>query len=173
MKSLFLTALAAAIVFITPATPSLAADPAKPGAVVHFSKLTPFLVDEAGWEAEKARGETVDAAGFKMTSAERNYNRDDKSVRVQILDYSESAPMLEGITAGWAFSRETSEGYQKVVTIEGCKGMEQYENADKRGEVFLLVGGRFLLQMETTGLPPEELRAWVKKIDLKKLSALK
>ena len=132
MKSLFLTALAAAVVFITQPSSSLRADPAKPGTVVHFSKLTPFLVDAAGWEAEKARGETVDAAGFKMTSAERNYNRDDKSVRVQILDYSESAPMLEGITAGWAFSRESSEGYQKVVTIEGCKGMEQYRGGGDR-----------------------------------------
>lgn len=150
-----------------------AADSPEKVAVVHFSKLTPLLGDVAGWEAEKVLGQTVDAAGFKMTTVERNYRKGDSSVNIHIMDYSESAPMLQAMTAMWAFSSETTEGYQKGVTIDGVKGMEQYENVGKKGTVFLLVAGRFILQVETHGLPAPELQAWVKRVDLKKLAEVK
>lgn len=171
MRSLLFSAVAA-LAFTTAPLALYAADAPKV-AVVHFSKLTPFLGDVAGWEAEKVEGQTMDAAGFKMTIVERNYRKGDSTVNVHIMDYSESAPMLQAMTAMWVFSSETTEGYQKSVTIDGAKGMEQYENAEKKGSVFLLVAGRYILQVETQGLPAAELQAWVKKIDLKKLAEVK
>lgn len=170
---ILLSSIVAGLVF-TAALPVLqAADPAQKVAVVHFSKLTPFLGDVAGWEGEKAQGQTVDAAGFKLTTAERNYRKGEATVKMHIMDYSESAPMLQAITATWAFTSETAEGYQKAVTIDGAKGMEQFENAGSKGSVILLVAGRYLLQVETHGVPSNELSAWVKRIDLKKLAELK
>lgn len=172
MRSFLLSV--AAILTLTAAPVALrAADPAQKVAVVHFSKLTPFLGDVAGWEAEKVEGQTVDAGGLKLTTAEREYRKGSNTVRVQLMDYSESAPMLQAITAMWAFSSETTEGYQKGVSIEGAKGMETYENAPKKGSLMLLVGGRYLLQIETQGLPAAEMQAWLKRIDLKKLADVK
>jgi hypothetical protein len=43
--------------------------------------------------------------------------------------------------------------------------MEEYQNAENKGSVILLV--------ETTGLPAAELQAWAKKFDLKKLAEVK
>ena len=149
------------------------AEPAAKTAVVHFSKLTPFLVDVAGWTAEKAAGQTLDAAGFKMTNVERTYAKGEQSVQVRILDYSESGPLLQGLTAAWAFSSETTEGYQKGVTVDGMKGMEQFTNDGKSGHLFLLVAGRYMVEVETTGLPAADMQVWVKKFDLKKLAELK
>lgn len=172
MRTLILSAVAVLSFGFTPLDVQAADNPPKV-VVVHFSKLTPFLGDVAGWEAEKVQGQTVDAAGFKMTTVERTYRKGDHSVNMHIMDYSESAPMLQAITAVWAFSSETTEGYQKGVTIDGAKGMEQFENEGKKGTMFLLVGGRYVVQVETHGLPPAELQAWVKKIDLKKLADVK
>ncbi len=142
-------------------------------AVVHFAKLTPLLGDVAGWEAEKAQGQTVDASGFKMTTAERTYRKGDASVNVHIMDYSESGQMLQAMTAAWGFSVETSDGYSKGVSVDGAKGFEQYENEPKRGTLFLLVAGRYILQIEAQGLPAAELQAWAKRVDIKKLAEVK
>lgn len=103
----------------------------------------------------------------------RSYRKGGSSVNMHIMDSSESAPMLQAKTAMWAFSNETTEGYQKGVTMDGAKGIEQYENAGKKGSVFLLVAGRYILQVETHGLPASELQVWVKRIDIRKLAEVK
>ena len=61
---------------------------------MHFSKLPPLLGDVAGWDAEKVEGQTVDAAGLKMTTVERDYRKGGNSVHVQLVDYSEPEGML-------------------------------------------------------------------------------
>ena len=172
MRTLFLSAIAVVAFTVTPPVLHGAEDAPKV-AVVHFSKLTPFLSDVAGWEAGKAEGQTIDTGGFKMSNVERRYRMGDASVHVTIMDYSESAPMLNAMTAMWSFSSETTEGYQKGVALDGMKGMEDYKNAEKQGHLFLLVAGRYIVQLETRGLPAGELQAWAKKLDLKRLAELK
>ncbi len=172
MRTILFSAVAVLALLTAAPVVTHAADAPK-AAVVHFSKLTPFLGDVAGWQAEKAQGQTVDAAGFKMTTVERSYQKGDASVNVQIMDYSESSQMLQGVTAAWGFSVETSDGYSKGVTVDGAKGFEQFENSAKRGTLFLLVAGRYVLQIETNGLAAAELQAWAKRVDVKKLAEVK
>lgn len=155
-------------------------------AVVDFSVLTPFLGDVAGWEADKAQGNTVRAAQLNQTHVERIYRKGDNSVRIRITDYSESPKMTEilervaAVTAGTretldraGISADTTKGYSKSVTIDGMNLVEKYENAGKKGTVSALVAGRYYVQIKTQGLPASELQAWVKRIDLKRLAEVK
>jgi len=169
---MFLLAAVSALALTVP-LPMVLADDAAKTAVVHFSKLTPFLKDVTGWEADKAQGNTLDAGELKMTSAERHYTKGEASVDVSIVDYSQSKDSLAGMTALWNFSNESSEGYQKSVTIDGAKGWEGYENANKKGQLFLLVAGRYMVTFHLQGLPASETQAWAKNLDVKKLAEVK
>lgn len=172
MRTLLIATASAALFLATPAS-VLRGEDAPKVAVVHFSKLTPFLPDVAGWEAEKVQGNTLDTPAMKMTTVERRYTKGDNSAILTIMDYSESKDALTGLTALWAISNETTEGYQKGITIDGNKGWETYENAGKKGEIFLVVAGRFMVSIHLEGLPATELQTWVKSLNLKKLAEVK
>jgi hypothetical protein len=171
MRTLLL-AMTAALAFAAN-LPAVHAEDAPQLAVVHFSKLTPLLGDIAGWEGQKVDGNTLDAGGMKLTTVERRYKKGAASAEVSIVDYSESAQALTGLTALWNFSSESAEGYQKSITIEGAKGWETYENASKKGELFLLVAGRYMISIQLKGLPAPETQAWAKNFNFKKLAEVK
>lgn len=78
--------------------------------------------------------------------------------------------------AAWAMvdiDKETSNGYKKTSTVSGRRMHEQWDNRDKRGEVSMIVGGRFIVEMRGNGIEMKELKQAINAIDVKKLEALK
>lgn len=152
--------------------------PAAAGDVVDYNKLLPVLPPAPeGWKAEDAEGSTDDMGDSQISTVHRDYAKGDTpdapTTSISILDSVASPEYVELTTAGWTRSETTPEGYTKSVTIEGMPGFETFENDGKHGTLWLLVAKRYFLQIETTAQDPAALQDWLKRIDLKKLAAIK
>ncbi len=130
-----------------------------------------------GWKAEDAEGSTEEMGDTQISSAHRDYSKGDSAdsptTSISILDSVASPDYVEMTMAGWKNSETNAEGYSKPVTIDGTPGFETYENEGKHGTLWLLVAKRYFLQIEITGQDAKELQEWLKRIDVKKLAALK
>lgn len=147
----------------------------KPVDPVQFQKLIDVLPPApAGFKAEKPRGENVAFNEFKHAFAERRYSGgDDKSLEVKIHDGAGIKELYMGLAMASKFKRETSEGYDKGVTIDGNPGVEKYQNDSKRGDLSVIVGKRFIVSIETRGMPADFARTVYGTINTKKLAELK
>ncbi len=170
-------ALLAALLFVSLNAASLGADE-KPKTVVNFAKLIPFLPEPPdGWTAEKPEGSTSEMPDFKITTAGRSYTKgegdDAPTGSINITDATGNQQYIDATTAGWNVTSETTAGYDKSVTIDGNLGFEHFEKDTKTGTLWVVVGQRFFVQIELTNQDPAELQVWMKRIDLKKLAAVK
>ena len=169
--TLFALALAIALV-------AHAADEPQLAEVVDFKKLLPMLPEgPAGWTGDKAEGETVDNGGTKITTAHRDYKKGDgdnaPTTSISVLDCAANPEYLASTTGAWNLTTSTAEGYTKPLTIEGMPGFETFENEGKRGTLWLVVGKRYILSIETQNQESKELQEWLKRVDVKKLAEVK
>ena len=145
---------------------------------VDYQKLLPILPDAPqGWSADKAEGSTEDAGGFRITNVHRDYHKGEgqnvPTAAISILDSAANPDYVSTTTAAWNNTSETSEGYGKSVTIDGNPGFEAFEKQDKHATLWIMVANRYFLQIELQNQDPKELQEWVKRVDLKKLAAIK
>ncbi|MGH9196956.1 MAG: hypothetical protein ACRD1T_14600, partial [Acidimicrobiia bacterium] len=145
---------------------------------VDFRELKALLPESLpGMKRTNATGEKTAAMGFKVSKAEGRYTNDQGgSIDITISDTG----TLSGFTAmaayGWALAemdRETESGYEKTTKIGGYKGYEKYDNESKNGEVNVLVGQRFVVEVDGNGVGMDVLKGALSKIDLAKLDAKK
>ncbi len=146
--------------------------------VVDFAKLIPILPEpSAGWTADKAEGSTDDIGGTKITSVHRDYKKGEgdtaPTTSISILDSAANPDYVASTTAAWSMSTSTPEGYTKTLTIEGMPGFETFENEGKHGTLWLMVAKRYVLTIETQNQEAKDLQEWLKRIDVKKLAAVK
>ena len=159
----------------TAATPPPVSSKSMP--VVVAERLIPLLPDApTGWNADKPEGSTSQSEGFEITTVSRNYVKGDAddapTAVINIIDSANNQQFQDATKAMWSATGNTAAGYDKDVTVAGMPGFEHFANADQTGVLWVVVGGRFFVQVETTRLPASELEAWLTRIDLKKLSAL-
>ena len=145
---------------------------------IDYQKLLPILPDAPqGWIADKAEGSTEDVGGFKITSIHRDYHKGEgdkaPTAAISILDLVANPEHVSAITAAWNNNSETSEGYSKSVTVDGNPGFEAYEKDSKHATLWVMIANRYSLQIELQAQEPKELQEWVKRVDLKKLAAIK
>jgi hypothetical protein len=146
--------------------------------VVDYAKLLPILPNPPqGWSADKPEGSTTDVGGFRITNVHRDYRKGmgDKvpTAAISILDSAANPDYVAATTAAWNFKSETAEGYSKSITIEGNPGFEAYEIEGKHSTLWLMIAKRYFLQVELQNQDPKELQEWLKRVDLKKLAAIK
>jgi hypothetical protein len=146
--------------------------------VVDYAKLLPILPDApSGWTAEKAEGSTSDVGGFQITNVHRDYRKGEgptaPTASISILDSAANPDYVAATTTGWKLNSETPEGYSKSVTIDGNPGFEAYEKEQKRASLWIMIANRYFLEIELQNQDPKELQEWVKRIELKKLAAIK
>lgn len=146
--------------------------------VVDFQKLLPILPETpSGWTAEKPEGSTTDAGGAKITTVHRDYKKGDAdnapTTSISIIDAAANPEFVEATTGSWKITQTTTEGYAKSIDIDGNPGFETYENDAKHGSAWLLVAKRYLLQIDINAQDSKDLQDWLKRIDLKKLAAVK
>lgn len=146
--------------------------------VVDFQKLLPVLPEApSGWTAEKPEGSTTDAGGAKITTVHRDYKKGDAdnapTTSISIIDEASNPELVEATTGTWNVTQTTTEGYAKSIKIDDNPGFETYETEPKHGSLWLLVAKRYLLQIDINAQDSKELQEWLKRIDLKKLAAIK
>ncbi len=67
---------------------------------------------------------------------------------------------------------ETETGYERTIIFNGFRGFERYYVKDQSGEMYLIVGERFLVEVTGYGVLSEDFKNAVSHIDLKKLEAM-
>lgn len=149
-----------------------------PSPVVPFEKLMALLPEApTGWSAEKPTGSTAEMDGFKLSTATRIYQKGDADdapvVTVTLIDAGGHPSYFDLTTSSWKNETKTAEGYDKPVEIDGMPGFEHYAKASNTSSLSVIVAKRFFIQIECTNGEQKELREWLKKIDVKKLAALK
>lgn len=165
------------------ASPSASPSPTAPviattnAPVVPADKLKELLpAAPAGWSADKPEGSTSDSTGFELTTVDCVYEKGDAdnapTAAVHIIDSANNQQFQAATKAIWNATSSTPEGYDKTVTVDGLPGFEHFANADQTGVLWVIVAGRFFVQVETTHQPASELEGWLSRIDLKKLSGL-
>jgi hypothetical protein len=146
--------------------------------VVDYTKLLPILPEAPnGWTADKAEGSTSDVGGFQITNVHRDYHKgegtDAPLVSINILDSAANPDYVTAATNTWKSSSETPEGYSKTITIDGHPGFEAYEREQKHASLWVMIAKRYFVQIELQNQDPKELQEWIKRVDLKKLEAIK
>jgi hypothetical protein len=145
---------------------------------VDYQKLLPILPDPPqGWAADKAEGSTEDVGGFRITNVHRDYHKGEgdkvPTAAISILDSAANPDYVNATTAAWNSNNESSEGYGKSVTIDGNPGFEAFEKESKHSTLWVMIANRYFVQIELQEQDPKELQGWVKRVDLKKLAAIK
>jgi hypothetical protein len=142
---------------------------------VTFQALQATLPEVSGWQMGKPRGERMTSPVAYAESRAR-YTKGDSRVDVKIVD-SGFAPLM---IAPWSmmlasgYSRETSEGYEKAVTVNGQPAFEKWNSDRKDGELNVLVNKRFLVTIDGNDIASTEtLHEFAGKIEFEKLATLK
>ena len=130
-----------------------------------------------GWVADKPEGSTEDVGGFRITNVHRDYHKGEgdkvPTTAISILDSVANPDYVNATTAAWNSNNETSEGYGKSVSIDGNPGFEAFEKEGQHSTLWVMIANRYFVQIELQGQEPKELQEWVKRVDLKKLAAIK
>lgn len=147
-------------------------------AVVSAPRLIVLLPDPPpGWKSDKPDGSTADSGGFPITTVSCVYVEGDAddapTTAIHVVDSANNQQFHDTTMAMWNATGSTPQGYDKTLVVDGLPGFEHYTFADKNGVLWVVVGGRYFVQIETTRQTPAELEAWLARIDIKKLAALR
>ena len=142
---------------------------------VTFQALQTTLPEVSGWEMRKPRGERM-TAPVPFAQSQTTYTKGDASVDVKVVDSGFAslliAPWSMMLASG--YSRETSEGYEKAVTVNGQPAFEKWNSDSKNGELNILVNKRFLVSIEGDEIADTKpLHEFASKMDFGKLAGLK
>lgn len=145
---------------------------------IDFRKLKEALPQElAGFEKGESSGEKNNAFGIAVSEAKQSFRLADgsKSVRFEITDPGSLAGpfALANMWMNVEVDKETSSGYEKTSTVGGRKLHEKWNKSNKQAEVHLVVGNRFMVEVEARGVDIDDVKALLSKIDIAKLESMK
>lgn len=124
----------------------------------------------AGWKAEEAQSSAAGAAMFGGgVTAERSYTKGDSRVQVNIITDS---PMMQGMMVMFSNPMMATADGGKLEKINGEKAIVKYSKENKDGNINLVVANRFMITIDGSDITREDLLAYAKAMDFKKLSAL-
>jgi len=145
---------------------------------VDFRKLKEALPQElAGFEKGESSGEKNNAFGIAVSEAKQSFRTADgnKQVRFEVTDPGSLAGpfALANVWMNVEIDKETGDGYEKTSTVGGRKVHEKWSKGDKHGEVHVIVGNRFMVEVDARGVEMADIKALIGKVDFSKLEAMK
>ena len=145
---------------------------------IDFRKLKEALPqDLAGFEKGDSSGEKNNAFGISVSEAKQSFRTADgsKSVRFEITDPGSLAGpfALANMWMNVEVDKETSSGYEKTSTVNGRKLHEKWNKSSKHAEVQMVVGNRFMVEVDARGLDMNDVKTLLSKIDVAKLESMK
>ena len=153
----------------------------KPADPVDFRKLKEALPAELiQVKRTEATGEKNAMGEFKISHVRGTYVKDanaDDSPRIEvtITDYGATKGMADALAA-WTkmeIDRESDGGYEKTTKVGEHPAFETYQNEGKSGQLQVFVAGRFIVQIQTTNVPADQLKTIGEEMKLEKLAELK
>ena len=145
---------------------------------IDFRKLKEALPQElAGFEKGESSGEKNNAFGIAVSEAKQSFRTADgsKSVRFEITDPGSLAGpfALANMWMNIDIDKETSSGYEKTSTVGGRKLHEKWNKSSKHAEVQMVVGNRFMIEVDARGVDMNDVKALISKIDVAKLESMR
>lgn len=134
-----------------------------------FQRLLPLLVDLPGFTAGKADGMTLDTGQGAMTTANRHYRKDDKSLEANVI----VGQAAEGVLAqvGTGIKVETSEGHMLPGEADGFQLLKIFSAQEASGSLLVALGKQAALSVSYKGLSEADALALARKLDWKALAA--
>jgi hypothetical protein len=123
-----------------------------------------------GWTADEATAQTANAAmlgGGTMLS--RTYHKSESLITIEMVMDS---PLMQGIAMMMANPMFRSSEMGELTRINKEKAMIKYDNKEKSGDITMIVANRIMVTVKGETVSKEELIAYAKAIDLKKLKAM-
>jgi ethanolamine utilization protein EutA (predicted chaperonin) len=118
-----------------------------------------------GWKAEEAKSETAGSGmlgGGATTS--RVYTKDKSKVTIEVVTDS---PLLQGLGSLLGNPMFNSGGKLKRINRE--KATVKYHSKNQSGEITIMLDKRFLITVKGSNVTEDELVAYAKAIDFKKI----
>ncbi|MBL8309964.1 MAG: hypothetical protein JNL19_06050 [Burkholderiales bacterium] len=145
---------------------------------VDFRKLKEALPPElGGFEKGESSGEKNNAFGIAVSQAKQSFRTADgsKRVRLEITDPGSltGAFALANVWLNVEIDKETDAGYERTTTVGGRRTHEKWNKQDRRGELQVVVGNRFMVEVHGVGVDMAELKALLGRVDVQRLEALK
>lgn len=142
--------------------------------LMSFKDLMEYLPDiPQGWTAQKPQGETNSFGDYGVSQVSQTFKREDndKQIKVSIFDGAFNSILSAPFQLTTEFNRESTQSYNKAVTIDNIPGREIYNYSNKQGSLHLLVDSRFLVQIEGSNIEEADLREWWRSLDRQSLRA--
>ena len=144
-----------------------------------FSALAERLPDMIGnLERVRVQGENVNAIGVVMAQVSANYANRDRSeqLKVSIYDIGGGLPGIdpEDIeeVKTVSINRETEDGYDRTVEIEGFKALQRLHRPTQTGEISVIAGDRVGVRVQGQGVPMSTIEAGIKALRLAELAKI-
>ena len=143
---------------------------------VDFRELKNMLPDGIGaMKRKSAEGAKGGGFGIVVAHAEARYEGDGGSVHLKITDPGNLSG-LAAMAAMWMnleLDKETDTGYEKTGSANGRRFHEKYDKASKSGEYTVVVGNRFLVEVDGHGVDMPTMKKAMEQINLAKLESMK
>jgi hypothetical protein len=146
----------------------------KPIAAIDPQQLKAFLPDTiAGLPRTEISAVSAGSAGFGASDAEATYTAGDKHITLKVVDLAAVGGIAAMASAMHVESdKETATGYDKESTVGGRWTTERYDNQGKDGEYSILVGNRFEIDADGSGVTMDDLKGAVAAVGPDKLEGL-
>ncbi len=97
-----------------------------------------------------ADGMNMDMNGMSWSSATKKFSKGEKSLTVTIIDYQGASAMYTGFAMAWGNTMhfEDESSIAGTTTVDGFKGMENYDKKDKSSTLVLGVHDRYYVSIE-------------------------
>ncbi|MGA1539654.1 MAG: hypothetical protein ACO39C_04455 [Chthoniobacterales bacterium] len=132
--------------------------------------------DADGLRRTNARGEITGAFGANVVQATGEYgDGEGPRVKINITDLAAMGPFGALAGFGWMQTEVDSEGdhgYERTTEQSGFKTLEKYTNASRSGTITVVVGNRFIVEVEGRNIDPTKLQACARAIDFSALDNL-
>ncbi|HRE50067.1 MAG TPA: hypothetical protein PK339_01505 [Flavitalea sp.] len=141
-----------------------------------YKELQAYLPEISGYTTEQGpKGSQTNTPGLgSWSQGEQEYVNGDKRAEVSIMDYNAAHQAFAGLTAmyGLGMSMEDDEKRQGPVDL-GIKNVAAYEivyKKEKRSELTLVAGDRFIISLKSEGEDESFLRSIAKSMKLDELA---
>ncbi len=122
-----------------------------------------------GWQAEAGESSAAGAALGAGLTVSRRYRKDGADIKVRIVTDS---PMIQGVAMMLANPIMATSGGGRLERVGGEKALVQFDPQNRRGELQMMIGNRFLVSIEGRNVAREDLLAYAGAVDLEVLRKL-
>jgi hypothetical protein len=122
----------------------------KPVDPVSFRELQSVFPEQfPGWERGRPTGEKM-SSPVSYSEAGVSFTRNDSELDLKVTDtgFNQLLLMPFAVLMNAGYEKETDDGYEKSTKVGGFPGWTKWNSTDKNGELNVLVGNRFLVQIE-------------------------